>query len=108
MEISTPQAIKVAIISLTGLSRDALHIYGGLAIFILVAAFGKKLRIYLAWLTALTVALAVEASDAHDDLAWFGHWRWQESLHDVINTLFWPSVLMGLWIIRSRYGRAKG
>ena len=31
MDISTTQSLKLAIVSATGLSRDALHIYVGMA-----------------------------------------------------------------------------
>lgn len=94
MTLSTFQAIKWAIITATGLERDALHIYVGLVVFFMVAiAFKKTLRSPLPWLAVLLVAIVGELFDLRDDLAMVGHWRWKDSLHDIINTQFWPAVL---------------
>lgn len=89
------QAIKLNITSITGLSKDALHIYVGLATLLTVAVVLRKpLQSYIPWLAVLIVAVAGELVDMRDDLASFGYWRWRASLHDVLNTLFWPSVLL--------------
>jgi hypothetical protein len=42
---------------------------------------------------ALCAACAGELLDMRDDLRLLGHWRYMASLHDVINTMFWPTVL---------------
>lgn len=95
MEISTAQAIKLAIVSATGLSKDALHIYVGLAILLMAAAILRKpLRSIVPWLVVLAVTIAGELVDMRDDIASLGHWRLGANLHDVLNTLFWPSVLV--------------
>jgi uncharacterized membrane protein YqgA involved in biofilm formation len=93
METSTPQAIKLALASTLHLSKDALHIYVGLAVFIGVAVLRKSLRAWLPLLAVLAAAVAGEMIDARDDIATFGYWRWKASLHDIVNTLFWPTVL---------------
>jgi hypothetical protein len=94
MALSTFQAIKWAIVTATGLERDALHIYVGLVVFFMVAiVFKKPLRSPLPWLAVLLVAIVGELFDLRDDLAIIGHWRWKDSLHDIINTQFWPAVL---------------
>ena len=105
MEISTAQAIKLAIISATGLSRDALHIYFGMAVFVVLTAMNKRLRPYLAWLCVLAMACLVELVDWHDDLHSYGYWRWRGSVHDILNTLCWPSVLTFFWYLRHRSWR---
>ncbi|QBF28962.1 hypothetical protein EXN22_25945 [Pseudomonas tructae] len=102
METSTVQAIKLAIVSTTGLSKDALHIYFGMAVFVFLAAISKQLRPYLAWSCVLALACLGETVDCWDDVQSLGYWRWQASLHDVLNTLFWPSVLTLLWYLSSR------
>ncbi|HSW14055.1 MAG TPA: hypothetical protein VLI06_14515 [Solimonas sp.] len=90
----TLQDFKLIIISVTGLSRDALHIYVGLGVLLLAAfALRRPLRSALPWLITLAVALAVEWVDLRNDLATLGHLRWDESLHDIVNTMFWPTVL---------------
>jgi hypothetical protein len=92
---TTLQAIKTTIILATGLSRDALHIYFGLAVFLLSAAVLRKpLRSYAPWLVVWAAALFGELLDMRDDLGFYGYWRWDAGVHDVLNTMFWPSVLM--------------
>lgn len=84
-------------VSATGLSKDALHIYLGLAVFLLVAtALRKPLRSFVPWAAVVVVALAAELMDLRDNLASLGQWRWSASLHDLANTMFWPTVLMVL------------
>jgi hypothetical protein len=97
METSTAQAIKLAIVSATGLSKDALHIYVGLTALLTAAAILRKpLRSTIPWIMVLALAVAGEMVDARDDIATLGYWRWGASLHDVVNTIFWPSVLLTL------------
>lgn len=94
MEVSTVQAIKLAIVAATGMDKDALHIYVGLAVFFTVAVFLRKpLRAPWPWLAVVVVAVAGELLDRRDDMASVGYWRWQASLHDIINTQFWPAVI---------------
>ena len=94
MDVTAVQSFKIFIIQLTGLSRDALHIYAGLATFILVAAITRKSpKSLVPWVSVLAIACGVEALDARDDLHSLGHWRVGASVHDLINTVFWPTVL---------------
>lgn len=93
METTAVQAIKLALVSATGLSKDALHIYVGLSVFLVVATASR--RSLASWLPmgAVTLAAALgELLDLRDDLLSLGYWRWSASLHDVINTAFWPTV----------------
>jgi len=93
METSAVQSIKLAIVAATGLSKDALHIYVGLAVFLATAAVLRKpLRSVVPWLAVVAAAVAGEMLDMRDDLASLGYWRWSASLHDILNTLFWPTV----------------
>lgn len=94
METSTVQLAKLIIIQASGLSKDALHVYVGLAVFLVAAALLRKpLRSIVPWLLVLIVASMGELLDMRDDIVSFGYWRWGASLHDVLNTLFWPTVL---------------
>lgn len=94
METSTLQALKLVVVSATGLSKDALHVYAGLALFLVAATLDRgKRSLVLPWCAVLLAALTVEALDLRDDIASLGHWRWAASLHDVLNTVFWPTVL---------------
>ena len=95
MEPTTFQSIKLAIIAASQLSRDALHVYVGLATFLVAAfVFRRSIRSYLPLLAVLVVAMLVEAVDLRDDLITRGHMRWLASTHDLLNTLFWPTVLL--------------
>jgi hypothetical protein len=94
METSTAQAIKLALVGATGLSRDALHIYVGLGTFLVVSiVFRKPLRSLLPLLAAVCVTCLGELVDMRDDINTLGYWRWRASVHDVVNTTFWPLVL---------------
>lgn len=95
METSAVQAIKLAIVGLTGLSRDALHIHVGLGTYFLAHVLfrGTAWHSTRALLAVAAVACAGELLDLRDDLRTFGVWRWSASLHDVVNTAFWPLVL---------------
>jgi hypothetical protein len=95
METTTFQAFKLAVIQATQLSRDAIHVYVGLAVFLAAALlFRKPLRSWLPWFAVLIVAVIVEVVDLRDDLLTRGRLRWLASTHDIVNTLFWPSVLL--------------
>jgi len=95
METSAIQSIKLAIVAATGLSKDALHIYVGLAVFLVAAiVLRKPLRSNVPWLVVVGVAITGEVLDMRDDIASLEYWRWSASLHDILNTLFWPSVFL--------------
>lgn len=100
MEISTAQSIKLAIVAATGLSKDALHIYVGMLVYLGLNTAAWRFRPCLGWLAVLIVACAGEWVDRRDDIASLGYWRWQASLHDILNTLFWPTVLTLLWLLK--------
>lgn len=94
MDISTLQSLKLEIISATGLSRDALHIYVGLALLMAASGISRKsLGAFSSWLVVLAGASLIELFDLMDDKASLGYWRWAASFHDIANTLFWPTVI---------------
>ncbi|QIO04915.1 hypothetical protein [Acinetobacter shaoyimingii] len=94
MYLSAFQQFKTSIVSFTGLERDALHIYAGLAVFLLIALLhGRQLKSIYALLAVFGVAIGAELLDARDDLIHYGYWRYGASVHDMINTIFWPTVI---------------
>ena len=108
METATFQTVKLAIVSATSLSKDALHVHVGLGIFLLVCLLWRRpLDSPWAMLAALAAALLGEAIDMRHDLASFGHWRWKASVHDIVNTAFWPFVLFGLARWTPLFGRRR-
>ena len=95
------EARKISLIDATGLDKDALHIYFGLTLFLLVRlAWRWRGGWVVAWLAVLAMAcggewldMTVENSRAaiQPDAA---HW------HDIWNTMFWPTILLlaGRWL----------
>jgi hypothetical protein len=95
LETTGFQAIKLAVMGLTGLSRDSLHLHIGLLTMVLAAVVSRRtLASPLPWLAVLAVACLAEAWDLRDDFAGRGSLRWGASLHDLVNTLFWPTILL--------------
>jgi hypothetical protein len=103
MAMSTFQSFKHHLVQFAELSKDALHIYVGLSVFLLVAAIAPKgLRSGWAILAVLAVAVVGELLDLRDEFRSRERLLFWASLHDLINTCFWPLVL---WLL-ARYTRA--
>jgi hypothetical protein len=95
------QQSKLALIDASGLGKDALHVYFGLAMFLAVRLLWRRRGGWvLGWAAALAMALTVEWLDMRGevlrgDLQPDGaHW------HDIWNTMFWPTILLlvGRWL----------
>ena len=92
---------KAWLVTSTDLSKDALHIYFGLALFMAVRlAWRWRGGWLVAWLAVLTMAsggewldmsLEAKRTAIQPDAA---HW------HDIWNTMFWPTILLliGRWL----------
>ncbi len=100
MDTSTAQSIKLFIVSATGLSKDALHIYVGLTVYLTLMAVVRRGRPYVGWLVVFALVGAGEWLDRRDDIVSLGYWRWQAGVHDILNTLFWPTVLTLFWLLK--------
>lgn len=89
------QQFKLALIGLTGLERDALHIYAAVAIQLAAALIlRRRLGDWLPWFVVLGCALLGEIADVYVEV-------WPDSAlqagmaaHDLVNTMIMPSVLM--------------
>jgi hypothetical protein len=95
------QLFKEYMIATTGLSRDALHIYAGLLLFLGVRIIWRRRGGWvLGWLVALAMALAVEWLDMRSEYLERNLRPEAEHWHDIWNTMFWPSVLLllGPWL----------
>jgi hypothetical protein len=100
--MSAFQSMKHEIVQFASLSKDALHIYVGMGVFLIGSALAQKgLRSTFPILVVAVMALVGELLDARDDLRIHGHWRVMASLHDFTNTVFWPLML---WLL-ARYSR---
>ena len=79
------------------LSQDAVHIYIGLAVFLGSVAIWKKGHIQSACLVpGFAIGFGMESFDLVDDWRSLGYVRWGASIHDIINTVFWPLVIIAL------------
>lgn len=84
----------------TGASDSLLHVHAGLAVLFLARIVTRR---SLATPVPFLVVCAAElANEVLDRLA-FGAWRWEDTIPDVVNTLFWPFVLM----VGLRWRRAR-
>jgi hypothetical protein len=91
------QSAKIMLGELTNLGKDALHIYVGLGVMLLVAiAFKKSLG---DWRPIAAVALASVAGEVWDVIDTYSHGRrprFDANWKDIWNTMFWPTILFVL------------
>ncbi|MDB5703479.1 MAG: hypothetical protein JWN66_595 [Sphingomonas bacterium] len=74
----------------TGLPDTILHIHAGMAVLLVARILsGRSLGTFI---PLSFVALAEGANEIMDRLE-FGSWRWADTLSDIGNTLFWPTVI---------------
>ena len=95
--MSAYQSAKLILVEATNLSKDALHIYVGLGVMLLVVILFKKSL--SDWRPLAAVAVASIAGELWDIIDTFSHGRtprWNANWKDVWNTLFWPTILFGL------------
>lgn len=93
MESSIYQSLKLQVLQMLNLSRDAVHMHIGLGVFLASVMIWKKGRIeWPCLLPVLGVALLMELLDLRDDYNSLGHLRWASSYHDLLNTVFWPFI----------------
>ncbi len=96
------QSFKHDVVQFAALSKDALHVYVGLVVFLVVVAFARKgLKSGWALLAVVGVAVVGELLDLRDEMRSRDHMNWAASLHDLLNTCFWPLLL---WLL-ARYTR---
>jgi hypothetical protein len=92
--MSPLQQSKLWVMGFSGLSKDALHVYVGLAVFFGCALmFRWPLQKGGPLLAVLVAALAGEIWDLADTLRYGEILRLSGNWHDVWNTLFWPLVI---------------
>jgi hypothetical protein len=91
------QSAKLFLVEATDLSKDALHIYVGLGVMLLVVIlFRKSLADWRPLAAVALAAVAGEVWDVIDTLSHGGTPRWSLNGKDVWNTMFWPTILFGL------------
>ena len=84
----------------TGMADSLLHVHAGMAILIAARLITRR---SLATPIPFAVVCVAEAANEILDRMHYGSWRWADTSADVVNTLFWPLVLMiGLRVRRAR------
>lgn len=89
------QEMKLLLMGSTGLSKDALHIYVGLLVFLL-ALTRWRIGSLPPLLIVLVVALAGEIWDLIDNIRTDVPMQWAGHVKDIWNTLFWPVAITGI------------
>lgn len=95
--MSPLQQAKLFLMDHLHLTKDALHIYVALFLFLGSATlFQWSLKSWRPWLVVLAAALTGEAWDLRDSLFYGTPVVLGGNAKDVLNTLLWPTVLMML------------
>lgn len=84
----------------TGASDSLLHVHAGLVVLFLARLVTRR---SLATPVPFLVVCAAELANELMDRLAYGGWRWGDTALDVVNTLFWPFVLM----VGLRWRRAR-
>ncbi len=101
-------SLKTDLAALLGMSKDALHIHIGLAIFVtLMLVLRRSPGSLLPWLGVLAFEVINEILDIF-------HWHEGtysfeigDSFKDVLNTMFWPTVAVFAFRVFSARRRAS-
>ena len=91
MIIDFYRPLSTEISLMTGASDSLAHVHGGMVILILARILTRRsLATWTPFLFVLSAALMKEIADriAH------GQWRMPDTAFDIINTIFWPLILM--------------
>ena len=88
--------LKTMLETSIGLSQDALHMYAAVLIQLVAAALTRKSLAHpLPWLVVLMLELVNEWADIRSDNL-FEEWERWTALHDVVNTMALPTLLLVL------------
>ena len=95
--------LKTQLSEFLGITKDALHVHMGLAIFVGVAlVFRRSLASWIPWLALLAFELGNELMDMfYFHPAYIG-FDLGDSPKDIVNTMFWPTVvfIVARWLRR--------
>ena len=86
---------KTGLIAAVGLTNDAMHVHGALLILFLSAVvLRRRPDSVWSWLIVLMAELSNEYADLRGQAP--GEATINASLHDLYNTMFWPTVILVL------------
>lgn len=98
---------KIGVMTVTGLDKDALHIYVGISVYLLSLLLFRSMvrnysfRAFIALALVTGVALLGEYLDHRQTItelgvSGLGNAELKASIHDIVNTCLWPYVLFAL------------
>jgi hypothetical protein len=88
---STYQILKLWVLAVIPLTKDAIHIYiGFLCLLTALIVFRRRLSSYQALIPGLLVSITMEIFDLRDG------YGWAASVHDLVNTNLMPFVVVTL------------
>ena len=91
------QGAKLVVMDASNLGKDALHVYVGLSVMLLVViVFRRSLADWRPLAAVTLAAFAGEIWDVIDTISHGGKPKWDANWKDVWNTMFWPTMLFGL------------
>ena len=87
---------KEAIQQDTGLANAMLHMHSGLLILLVARVIsGRSIGSFV----PLSAVILLELLNELIDRINHGSWRWSDTGGDILNTLFWPTVLtLAVWL----------
>ena len=89
------QLLKLRVLDAIPISKDAAHVYVGMACLLFtLLVFRAPLRSYRALIPGIVAAVVMEVFDLRDDRASLGRFRWEASLKDLVNTNLLPFVVV--------------
>ena len=108
--MSAYQNAKLIILSILELSRDAIHIHIGLIVFFATVVLWKKGAVEARCLIPVAVVASLmeflDLRDGYSDLGYVRMAAVTASIHDLINTMVWPIVIVILaWMGRLKDAR---
>lgn len=90
--------------AVTGLDRDALHVYAAVAIQSGAAlVLRRKLGDWLPWLAVAAIALLNEGADIYSDVWPERALQASKTIHDLVNTMIMPTALMIISRVRPAF-----
>lgn len=75
----------------TGMADSLLHVHAGMSVLLLARLATRR---SLATPLPFLIVCVAEAANEILDRLHFGSWRVDDTLADLVNTVFWPAVLM--------------
>lgn len=96
-------ALKTQLSEFLGISKDALHIHIGLIIFLVASlVLRRPLSSWIPWLSLLAFEVVNEFMDAFHMHGGPSRMEIAGSLKDILNTMFWPTMMLLVLRWRSR------